>query len=235
MKEELLKKVAWIGGENLARPIKEIVLKFSGLGVHTMKGEAEDDDLAWASHGGLVVVPYHNPWTWMNQDTVDFVDELIDGLRGAYHLDENVPIISTGGSMGGHGALLYTILSRHKIDRCVAICPACDLTYHYNERVNLPKTMHSTFRSYGDITDQLVAHSVVHQAYRLPAIDYLMVHGTRDEAVSKECHSDPVVATLRGRGISVEYIEVDMGHGGPVPDDVRWRWIDFVSERLLHL
>lgn len=232
MKQELIKKVAWVGDEIVAPPIKGIVLKFSGLGSSDLKWQAEDDDLAWAAHGGLVVVPYHNPWAWMNQDTVDFVDELIDATRQAYHLDEQAPIIATGGSMGGHGALAYTLFSRHKIARCAANCPVADLAYHYGERVDLPRTMHSAFGSYGDITDTLNARSPVHQADKMPPIDYLIIHGVQDEAVAKAHHSDILVEKMRTAGKNVEYLEVEMGHCGPMPADVYQRWLDFVSEGL---
>lgn len=232
MKEELIKKVAWVGDEIVAQPIKGVVLKFSGLGASDLKWQADDDDMAWAANGGLVVVPYHNPWAWMNQDTVDFVDELIEAIRQSYRLEERLPIIATGGSMGGYGALAYTMFSRHKMARCAANCPVCDLPYHYDERADLPRTMHSAFSSYADITDQLIARSPVHQAQKLPGINYLIVHGTQDDAVAKAHHSDVLVAKMRAGGLNIEYLEPEMGHCGPMPADIYQKWIDFVLEGL---
>jgi len=69
----------------------------------------------------------------------------------------------------------------------------------------------------------------------MPDIPYQILHGGEDKAVSKEHHSDRLVAALRGRGLRVEYIEVpEMGHCGPFPTFalVR-RFTDFIGENLV--
>ena len=217
MNTSLIKDVAWTGEAYLGSPITAIILRFSGLGGTTgIKLSADPQELEWAHAGGLVVLPYHNPWAWMNQEAIDFVDELIDTLLDKFDPPSNVPIIATGGSMGGHGALCFTLKSRHKVTRCLAICPVANLLLHYSERPDLPRTMHSAFHSYGNIESVLKEYSPLHQAARMPDIPYLIVHGEKDAAVAKADHSDPFCQALKQAGRNLVYLELpNMEHCSP--------------------
>ena len=198
-----------------------------------MKSEADPAELEWGQNGALVVVPYQDPWGWMNPRVVSFIDDLVDGIRALHSLEAAIPLISTGGSMGGHAALLYTIRSRHRINACLANCPVCDLPFHYTERADLPRTMHHAFGSYADISAALREHSPLHQAARLPDIDYLLLHGALDQAVQKKAHSDALVAAMRARGLRVDYLELPrMQHCGPMDYATNRRVTDFVLGHL---
>jgi len=230
---EMVHKFAWIGADFISGEVTAIVLRFPGLGSAALKGEADLAELEWGHQGALVVVPYQDPWGWMNSRVVSFVDELVEGIRARHGLNAGVPLISTGGSMGGHAALLYTIRSRHNVAACLANCPVCDLPYHYSEREDLPRTMHHAFGSYGDISEALRANSPLHQVEHLPDIPYLLLHGALDEAVSKAAHSDPMVAAMRRRNLRVEYLECPrMRHCGPLDYETSRRIRDFTAEHL---
>ena len=169
----------------------------------------------------------------MNPATQAFIDELIAGLFARYGLAPDVPVIATGGSMGGFSALLYSALGGHPIAACAANCPATDLVYHYGERPDLPRTLHCAFGSYGDIQEALIAHSPNHQVEKLPDIPYLIIQGDQDTAVSKAAHSDKLVPAMRARGLTVDYREQpDMGHCGPFNWTLQRRMTDFVLEQL---
>ena len=217
MNKSLIKDVAWTGEDYLGSPIKAIILRFSGLGgTEGMKTSADPQELEWANAGGLVVLPYHNPWAWMNRAAIDFVDELIDAILAKSGLPATLPIIATGGSMGGHGALTYSLKSRHPVARCLAVCPVTDLVYHYGERRDLPRTLHSAFGSYGNIEAALREYSPLHQAEKMPDIPYMLVHGEKDVAVSKAHHGDPFCRTLKQAGRNLTYLELaNMEHCGP--------------------
>jgi dipeptidyl aminopeptidase/acylaminoacyl peptidase len=235
MQDQLLDQVAFIAHRWLRQPIRGIVVRFYGLGWTGMKSEPDIAEMEWANAGALVVVPYNEPWAWMNPATRNFVDEVVDSLRARYKLDANVPLIATGGSMGGHASLAYTMFSRHHVAACQACWPVCDLTYHYNERPDLPRTFHHAFGSYGDIQSVLAANSPLQQVERLPKVPYMIAHGEKDEAVSKKHHSDRLVPAMRARGLDVTYLErTDMGHGNPLDWEL-WRALnDFVIAQLRH-
>ena len=218
MNAKLLRQVSWIGDRYVVGKTRGIILRFGGLGSQGMQNDQNSHaELTWAAAGGLIVTPYHNPWAWMNDATVNFVDEVVDATIAALRLPKNIPIISTGGSMGGHGALAYSFKSRQRITACYALCPVCDLVFHYSERADLPRTMHSAFGSYGEIRTKLIASSPLHQVARLPDIPYLFIHGKKDGSVSKKAHSDKLVKALRQKGRHVQYVEAkEMAHCGPV-------------------
>ncbi len=233
MDDALIDKVAWVGHQSLSGPIRGIVLRFSGLGATGMKGGADPMELEWGQAGALVVHPYHDPWAWMNPPTQRFVDELLIGLRARYGLAAGLPVVATGGSMGGHGALVYALSAPSTVTACVAVSPVCDLPFHYGERPDLPRTMHHAFGSYGDISQSLTAHSPVHQADRMPDFPYLIIHGDQDGAVAKGPHSDALVAAMRARGLDVDYQEpAGMGHCGPLDWALTRRMTEFVTDHL---
>ena len=232
--KEWLNQVAWLGDRYVKGPLRGVVLSFHGLGYVGRKMVPSTAELAWAEAGGLVVFPYYGPWSWMNRQARAFIDQLVDTVYAAYNLPEAVPLISTGGSMGGLSSLLYTRYARRPIAACLALFPVCDLKVHFSERPDLPPTIHHAFRGYPEDRETLLAeHSPLAQVDRLPRIPYLIIHGDQDTAVSKARHSDPMVAAMRRQGLNVDYVEVPgMGHGEPMPVAVLQKQIQFVSSFL---
>ena len=97
---ENLRGFAYVNDKIVKKPIKGIVLSFFGLGGMTMYRNDFVEGEFYAEKGILYVVPYNNPWAWMNKQAVSFTDEVIDVLIEEHNLPENIPIISTGESMG---------------------------------------------------------------------------------------------------------------------------------------
>lgn len=194
-------------------PYKGLVIQFYGLGNTTMYKEPPAMAMDLAQAGILYLVPYTNPWAWMNPEAVALTDELVDVIFDHYHLPENLPIVSTGGSMGGHGALVYTRYAKRTPAACVANCPVCDLPYHFTERPDLPRTLYSAyFHLEGQWPQVLEAYSPLHLAQEMPDVPYILFHCEKDQAVNKARHSDRLVATLRPEH-HVTYYEVPgMGH-----------------------
>ena len=211
---ENLRDFAYCNDKICKRPIKGIVLSFFGLGGCTMFGDETEDGKKYGEKGIILLVPYQNPWAWMNRQTVDFTDELIDVLVKAYNLPENIPIVSTGGSMGGLSALVYTAYAARTPVSCVANCPVCDLPYHYTERPDLPRTLYSAFGTYEcTLEAALRSASPIHLVDKLPAdTEYFIFHCEEDKAVNKQMHSDRFVSEL-GKSHTVSYYAVpERGH-----------------------
>ncbi len=125
MTRENLISFAYVNNNVCAKPIRGIVLSFLGLNstsmyaADTMEGEFNGEK------GILYVVPYYNPWAWMNRQAVAYTDEILDVLFEAYDLDEKILIVSTGGSMGGQAALVYPVYAKRAPAAVVANCPVC--------------------------------------------------------------------------------------------------------------
>ena len=172
---------------------------------------------------------------WMNRQARQFVDELVEAVYECYGLPGGVPLISTGGSMGGLSSLIYTRYARRPVAACLAMCPVCDFQYHLHERPDLPPTIRYAMRCCkGRFGDLLKEHSPVCQVNHFPDIPYLVIHGDKDKAVNKERHSDRLVAKMRKARLDVTYIEVPgADHGGPFPDDVLRKETEFVKSALI--
>lgn len=200
----------------LSRPIRGIVLFFHGLGgfggPYPEGGTAQD--IACAAAGVLRISPEYGPWNWMNSASVRLVDALIDAYRDKLQLDPGLPLVSTGGSMGGHAALTYPLFSRQRVTACAAHCPVCDLTYHFQEREDVPRTLFSAYGGEeGDFMETLRQRSPLYRTADMPDIPYYIVHTGADRAVSKPHHSDRLVPRLREQGRQIVYVELDgLGH-----------------------
>ena len=156
------------------------------------------DAIEYADKGILYVVPYYDPWCWMNRQTVDLVDEIVAVLCEKYRLDSSVRIVSTGRSMGGLCALVYCAYARITPCASVTNCPVCDLVYHYTEREDLPRTLYSAFSTYeGSMEEALQSCSPLHLVDKMPDIPYTVFHCEEDMAVNLERHSKRFVAAMQ--------------------------------------
>ena len=206
---ENLRSFAYVNEAAVSGPIRGIALSFFGLGGMAMYDEDTELGRILGEKGILLIVPYNNPWAWMNRQCVAYVDEIVDVVMEHYALQEDIPVISTGGSMGGLAALVYTRYAKRTPKACVANCPVCDLPYHFTERPDLPRTLYSAFFDYeGTMQQAMEATSPLHLADSMPgSVRYTIFHCTEDQAVNKEMHSDRFVEKLQ-KNHEVEYIAV---------------------------
>ena len=191
-----LRSFAYSNDQICRKPIKGIVVYFYGLGGQFLFDEDTEEGVRFAEEGILFLIPYQNPWAWMNRQTVALTDELLDVLFTAYDLPETTPVVSTGKSMGGLSALVYTKYAKRTPVACVTNCPVCDLPFHFTERPDLPRTLYSAFYSYeGTLEEALRSASPMH--LELPEeTEYTIFHCEEDQAVNKQIHSDRLVEKM---------------------------------------
>jgi len=230
-----LKQCCWTNEEKLQGPVRGVILSFHGLnGGYRAPDLYSMQELEWAEAGALVVHPYYGPWSWMNRSARAFVDELVETLYREYGFDDSMPLISSGGSMGGCSALLYCRYGAKKPVAAFALYPVCDTAYHYIERPDLPTSMNYAFYDYQcPLEECLSEQSPLAQVAAMPDIPYLIIHGDSDKSVNKAHHSDRFVAAMRALGRKVEYLEIPgMGHGTNMTIDVHNRSTEFTCSFL---
>lgn len=214
MTAENLNSFAYVNEKVCKKPVRGIVLQFTGLGntkrypTDTLEGEF------YGNEGLLYVIPYHNPWCWMNRQAVDYVDEIIDVLVAKYDLGDDVKVVSTGGSMGGQGALTYTAYAKRTPVACITNCPVCDVVFHYTERDDLPRTLYSAVYGIdGTLDDGLKSLSPLHLVDRMPKVPYRIFHCEKDTAVNIHSHSEKFVEAMTAAGHDITLTRVpDRGH-----------------------
>lgn len=211
---ENLRSFAYCNNQICKKPIKGLTISFFGLGGASMFAEDTEDGIRFAEDGILYVVPYQNPWAWQNKQNVSFTDEIIDVLFREYNLPENLPIVSTGGSMGGLSALVYMTYAKRTPLACVANCPVCDLPYHFTERSDLPRTLYSAFYNYDcSLQEALSSASPLHLVDKMPENSkYYIFHCEEDKAVNKQKHSDCFVEKMKEKHNIIYYAIPDRGH-----------------------
>jgi dipeptidyl aminopeptidase/acylaminoacyl peptidase len=208
-------EAAFVGGGFVKGKVRAVILCFHGLGAGNLKTGLDLDQLKLAGQGGLIVYPYYGPWSWMNRKARKLTDEIVDLVYKENSLEDSVPLIITGGSMGGHAALNYARYSKRKPAAVACNCPVTDVRFHFTERPDLPRTFYNAYGLDGISMDEaFTENSPLEQAGNMPLVPYFIIHGDADKAVNKAAHSDKLVKSLRETGHTVEYVEAPgMEHG----------------------
>ena len=227
MRDQWLNETCRFNEKFIDGEIRAVVLIFHGLGARFSE-EYSSIELALAEENILTVYPYYGPWSWMNRQSRKMVDEIVERLFA--ELDRNLPLIASGGSMGGASALLYCRYGKRVPVACELLFPVCDVEMHFGERPDLPPTFRQAFYGYPEPFDEVLReHSPLHQVEFMPDIPYQIIHGDADTRVSKKLHSDRMVAALRQCGRKVDYLEVPhLGHGINVPLSVDMARLVFI-------
>lgn len=193
-----LRQFTYSNDKICTRPIRGIVVSFFGLGFRDMYRDELEIGRYFAKMGMIYLIPYNNPWAWMNKQAVAYTDAIIRCLMEHEALDCTTPIVSSGRSMGGQSALVYTVYASHTPVACVANCPVCDLPFHYTERDDVPRTLCSAFGGEpGPFGEVLKTASPLHLVEKMPDIDYYIFHCEQDMDVSQKRHSDAFVAKMK--------------------------------------
>lgn len=230
---ENLREFAYVNDAVCKRPIKGVVVWFFGLGASNMIEDELDDGRTFGEKGILYVVPYTNPWAWMNNQAVAYTDELVDVLLEKYGLSENVPIVSSGLSMGGQSALVYTIKAKRTPISCVVNCPVCDVLFHFTERKDLPRTFYSSlFNEDGFLEDALKSISPLHLVDKMPKVKYHVFHCDNDMAVNIDAHSKKLIAELGKRNFDYTFDVVrGRGHCDLIPE-MKEKFSEYILEAI---
>lgn len=230
-----LRNFAYVNDKLCNENIKGIVISFFGLNTIAMFFDETEEGRFWADRNILLVVPYNNPWAWMNPQAVAYTDEILDVLFAKYHLSENLPIVSSGGSMGGQSALVYAKYAKRTPIACVANCPVCDVPYHFTERPDLPRTFYSAyFHEQGKMENVLQKVSPLHMVKQMPKVKYHIFHCGADEAVNIDSHSRKFVRAMQESGQDISFdIVPGRGHGD-LTEEMWEKYRQYAMEAIEH-
>lgn len=229
--EKTLYKHAFTNIDLLTDKPRAIVLEFHGLGaskaaVLREAGAYEAFEREFAEKNVLTVFPYYGFWSWMTDRAAKYVDMIIEAIGRITGIDpHSVPIISTGTSMGGLSAILYSKKAAITPKACFASCPVIDLVA-FSAHPNVPgyiRTVYATLAS-DNIGDAIREHSPYHVVPYLPKIPYYIVYGGKDMAVFPELHARKFKVRMEEYGHDITVIEApESGHIYPYayPKDIQ--------------
>ena len=197
----------------LTGPVRAVVLEFPGLGGGSCMGGQDAVGPYTAPYGLycgheniLLAYVFTGPWSWMNDVAVRIADAVVDAIWDRFQLSDDTPLISTGGSMGGCGALLYSVYGRRTPSACATNGPACDALDLYKSAPDFARTLFNAVAHYDcDLEEALASLSAIRLVDRMPNIPYYIVHTDMDEAIPIERHSGALVPLMRQRGLDVTF------------------------------
>ncbi len=208
---ENIRHFAYVNTHLLEGQIRGIIIDFFGLYNQSMYDTDREESIRFARKGLLHVVPYCNPWAWMNRQAVEYCQDILDVLIEAYGL-EDTPLVTCGASMGGLSAFIFAMEGKRTPVACVTNCPVCDLNCHYFEHPDVPRTLYSAFYAPGtDLQANISACSPLHRVAELPDIPYTLFQCMDDDDVWPHHHSEVMIPAMRQRGLQVEYIQIPTG------------------------
>ena len=224
---ENLRKYTYSNDHLIKGEIKGLCVEFNGLNATRMLDEDPIRAVKCAENGILFINPYLNPWNWMNDRAIETTDHIISVLSEHFGMDD-LPVVSTGGSMGGQCSLIFARYSEHRIVSVVSNCPVCDMEYHYVERFDTEHSIADAYADCEDFEEALKAHSPLHLVDSMPDIPYHIFHCEEDKAVNKGMHSDKLVPALRDAGKTVTYDTVPGRGHCDLTSEMREKYDSFI-------
>ena len=172
---------AFINEDTLVYPLRGICVYFHGYTDSTMYESSHEIARALGEQGIAWVFPYYSVWAWMSRNSQEFNEQVICAAYERLKADESIPLIVSGGSMGGLTALNYLVYGKRKAIGCALNCPVTDMNRIFADFYDFRRAILSAhIDQEGDLEDVMGKYSPVRFADRLPQIPYLFVFGEND-------------------------------------------------------
>ena len=215
--------------------VSGIIVEFPGLGGNSCLGGlmelgTYDGDFAekCAEKGIVLAYMFCGPWSWMNKGAVKMTDAVIDALKDKYGLSPELPIVVSGGSMGGLGALIYSVDGKHPIAACGAACPCCDVLDRFHCKDSFARTFIRAVADYDmPMEEALKTISPMHRIGDMRKIPYFLVNCCDDE-VFPEAQLDEYVQKVEAEGHAVTYRKMPGKKHGEFVPEIKAELYDFL-------
>ena len=210
---ENLSEFAFVNTECLVYPLRGVCVCFHGYTDGTVFESAPEIARVLGREGIVWVFPYFSVWGWMGRASTEFCEQVLDALWEKLGLNVDIPLVSTGGSMGGMTALMYCVKGKRKAVACAADCPVTDMwKYYLHDRYARRAILSAYIAEAGKLEDLAKENSPLYNAEKLPRIPYFLLFGENDTHIT--CgHMPPMVESMKKLGLDVTVrIEKGMGH-----------------------
>ncbi len=204
---------AFVNMDALTFPVKAVCVDFHGYTDGRMLTESDAKAKLFGEKGIAWVFPYYSVWAWMSKSSQEFNEQVLDAVYQKLQLSDSVPLIITGGSMGGLTALCYQVYGKRKAVACAANCPVTDVGVFFRDFDHARRAILSAH-----ILDERPLEAVMEEyspvkfVDKLPQIPYLLVYGEKDTVIT-ERFMPQFVGAMKEAGHNVTHIlQKDMVH-----------------------
>ena len=228
--EENLSDYAFVNIDTLKLPVKAVCVDFHGYTDATTYSESPDKARLLGEHGIAWVFPYYSVWAWMSESSQEFNEQVLDAVYRKLRISDTIPLIITGGSMGGLTALCYLIYGKRRAAACAVNCPVTDMAKFFDIVPNARRAILSAhILNKKPIRTIMHMYSPIKLVDKLPMIPYLLVYGEKDERIT-ENFMPQFLERMKEKGHNVTYLlQKDMVHcdidGHKDSFDI---WCDFI-------
>ena len=204
---------AFINEDSLVYPLRAICICFHGYTDDTMYKKSPETARILGQNGIAWVFPYYSVWAWMSKSSQAFNEQVIDAAYEKLNADEKIPLIVSGGSMGGLTALNYLVYGKRRAVGCAVNCSVTDMEKIFNDRPDFRRAILSAhIEEDAELVSVMKRYSPVAFAERLPKIPYFLVYGESDVYFT-ETHMPYLVEKLKEGKLSYTlHIEQGMKH-----------------------
>ena len=176
-----LSDYAFLNEDTLVFPLKAVCICFHGYTDATMLDKSNNIARVLGKNGIAWVFPYYSVWAWMSKSSQIFNEQVIDAVYERLGADSSVPLIVSGGSMGGLTALNYLVYGKREAIGCAVNCPVTDMVRIFEDKPSFRRAILSAHIDNESPLDEILAsYSPVRFAKKLPDIPYFLVFGESD-------------------------------------------------------
>ena len=222
---------AFLNEDTLQKPVKGVCIYFHGFTDGTRYNESPFLGAELGAKGIAWVFPYHSVWAWMSQTSQQFCEQVIDAVYEKLGIDESIPLVVTGGSMGGMTALNYLLHGKRKAIACAANCPVLSVKGYFEAaREARAAILSAHIEKQGELTEILTELSPIYITEKLPKIPYFLVFGKNDPSPAINEHIEELKEKLSKNGIDYKVeVREEMAHCNMNDfPDTRGRFIEFI-------
>lgn len=211
-KENLL-DYAFLNEDTLKLPVRGICVCFHGYTDATMYEKSPWEAEYLGKNGIAWVFPYYSVWAWMSENSQIFNEQVLNAVYDRLGVDENVPLIISGGSMGGMTALNYLIRGKRRATACALNCAVTDLNRIFEDKRDFRRAMLSAhIEKDGEPGEIFRTYSPVCFAEQLPQIPYFLVYGEADTYFA-QTQMPPFAELMKKHGLEhTLFLEKGMAH-----------------------
>ena len=178
---ENLYDYGFLNEDSLCRPVRAVCVSFHGYTDATMFKESNETAKALGEKGIAWLFPYYSVWGWLGNNSLLFIEDVIDAAYERLGITDDVPFIVSGGSMGGLYALNYLMIGKRRAIGCALNCPVTDVERMFLDKPDVRRAILSAhIEKEGDLLEILRSYSPVNFTNQLPKIPYYIVFGESD-------------------------------------------------------
>lgn len=207
-KKNLL-QFAFVNLDTLVYPVRGIVMNCHGMNDMTQFSSSPRPAKDLGEKGVVYVFPYYAGWAWCNENTVAFLDSLLDAVYEALDLPADLPYVLTGGSMGGLTSLMYSMLGSRTPLAVGGNCPVTDIALAFSCGGDLTRSIYNAHVRKGeDFEVSLARINPMEHTDSLPRIPYLIVGGEKDGCVTVDRFLRPFAEKMKASGQDITLLSV---------------------------